>query len=302
MATRLKKIMIGTTLLAVAAGGYAGYAHFTGGEVPTLGLPIGGARAELRTLTMSFWEDIKFKDYKKAASYQAETKRSESSISALVEQVFGLPAQSVDLMEFSVVEAELDSTGNRARLKSRVKAKDLVKGKVHTREVMHFFHRDTPQAAWVLDLDHTVNRLAQQNPGSAPVVTPTPGARVSPPRDTPATAGGMAVEPAAPTVTPPVATGAAAPDAPPTDEAPSPGTRADGQVGTVVPPVVPAVVPPAPASGVPVPRTPEPVEPKPGQPAPGTPGAASEGAAPGTEMGAETEAADNTAPQSAGSR
>ena len=57
----MRKFFIAFALVLVAALTYLGYAHFSGGAVPTFGLPIGGEKARIRHRVQSFFEDVKLK-------------------------------------------------------------------------------------------------------------------------------------------------------------------------------------------------------------------------------------------------
>ena len=67
----MKKAVTALLVLALLVGGYLGVAHFSGGAFSTLGLALGGDRAALRKIALSFLEDIQFKDFVGAASYHA---------------------------------------------------------------------------------------------------------------------------------------------------------------------------------------------------------------------------------------
>ncbi len=75
----MKKVLWLLGLLAIGGGGYVGVAHFSGGAFPTLGLPLGGELGWLRRTTLSFWEDVQFKDFDRAASYHAPMSRTRST-------------------------------------------------------------------------------------------------------------------------------------------------------------------------------------------------------------------------------
>ena len=98
--------------LVFLLGLYLGAAHFSGGAFPTLGLPIGGDRALLRQTTDAFIEDIKFKDFKKAASYHAPDKRDAVDIPFLIERLFVQKPESLDIMSYEIMMSEIDSTNS----------------------------------------------------------------------------------------------------------------------------------------------------------------------------------------------
>ena len=104
--------------LVVVLTVYAGAAHLSGGAFPTFGLPLGGDRGALRQTTQSFLEDIQFKDFDKAASYHAPERREDVDIPFLIQRLFLQKPESLDIMDYEIVFADLDSTATRARVAS----------------------------------------------------------------------------------------------------------------------------------------------------------------------------------------
>lgn len=147
-------------VMVLLAGGYLGAAHFSGGAFPTLGLPLGGERTWIRNTVRAFLEDIQFKDFDRAASYHAPDKRDSIDIPYLLERLFLQKPESLDIMDYEIVFAKIDSTGKRARAKARVKVKNLVKGDIREQELVLFFHRDSPGSPWYMELESSLRRIA----------------------------------------------------------------------------------------------------------------------------------------------
>ncbi len=155
----MKKVLWLVGLLAVGGGGYLAASHLSGGAFPTLGLPLGGDLGWLRKTTMSFWEDIQFKDFERAATYHAPDKQDGVDIPYLIERLFGVKPEGLDIMEYEIVMAEVDSTGLRARVKTRLKVKLLFLDKIKSREFMLFFHRETVDSPWTMELETSLRSL-----------------------------------------------------------------------------------------------------------------------------------------------
>ena len=155
----MKKILIPLALLIAIAGGYVGLSHFSGGAFPTLGLPIGGDEGHLRTVTTQFWEDIQFKDFDKAASYHPPDKQDDVDIPYLIERMFILKPEGLDIISYEIVFAEVDSSGLRARVKSRVKVKNLVNNDINDREIMLYYFRDSTDSPWFMKLESSLHEL-----------------------------------------------------------------------------------------------------------------------------------------------
>lgn len=155
----MKKILLPLAVLAAGAGGYAAAVHLSGGAFYDFGLPLGGDLGELRRTATQFWEDLQFKDFDKAATYHAPGRQDEVDIPYLLERLFQVKPEMLDIMEYEVVLAEIDSTGLRARLKTRIKFKVLVKDKVREQEVMLYFHRETTDSPWYMELETSLRPL-----------------------------------------------------------------------------------------------------------------------------------------------
>ncbi|MFN7143050.1 MAG: hypothetical protein ACK4YP_04690 [Myxococcota bacterium] len=155
----MKKVFWVLVVLVALGGGYLGAAHVSGGAYPTPGLPLGGDRGFVRRAALAFWEDIQFKDFARAASYHAPEVQGTVDIPYLIERLFGIKPEMLDIMEYEVVLADIDSTGLRARVKTRLKVKLLVDGRLAEREVMLYFHRTTADAPWFMELESSLREL-----------------------------------------------------------------------------------------------------------------------------------------------
>ncbi len=156
----MKKALILLVTLGVLAGGYVSVAHFSGGAFPTFGLPIGGDRGLLRRIALSFLEDIKFKDFGAAALYHAPELIETVDIPFLIQRLFQVKPEALDVMDFEVVFAEIDSSGLRARVKVRVKAKLLIDERIIEREMVLYFYRDTVVDPWYMKLEDSLRELS----------------------------------------------------------------------------------------------------------------------------------------------
>lgn len=137
---------------------YLAAAHLSGGRLYTFGLPLGGEVGEVRNQVMSFWEDVQYKDFVRAASYHTPEKRDDVDIPFLLERLFLQKPESIDIMSFEVVDVDIDSTQQRARARSRIKMKDLLREEIKTRELMLYFHRQ--QGQWYMELESSLRQLS----------------------------------------------------------------------------------------------------------------------------------------------
>ena len=155
----MKKLVIAIVALVVLAGGYLAAAHLSGGAFYSFGLRLGGDRGELRRLSRSFLEDIQFKDFKRAASYHAPEKRASVDIPHIIQRLFVQKPEALDIQSYQIVYAEVDSTDNRGRVKTRVKVKDLVRGQIREQELILYWERAGRGAPWYMKLEDSLRQL-----------------------------------------------------------------------------------------------------------------------------------------------
>lgn len=146
-------------LLLVFAGGYLTAAHLSGGAFPTFGLPLGGELGQLRATALAFMEDVQFKDFDHAATYHDPDSQDTVDIPYLLQRLFVMKPEALEIVDYEVVMADLDSSGDRARVKLRVKANDLVREKVFTKEFILYFRRDSKDAPWYMELEDSLRNL-----------------------------------------------------------------------------------------------------------------------------------------------
>jgi len=145
-------------IVAVLGGGYLGAAHFSGGAFPTLGLPLGGETGKLRRTALDFWEDIQFKDFDSAAGYHAPELQDTVDIPYLLQRLFVVKPEMLDILEYEIVMVDIDRSGDRARVRTRLKVKDLIQGKVREKQVMLYFARDDEDSPWHMKLEDSLRR------------------------------------------------------------------------------------------------------------------------------------------------
>ncbi len=155
----MKKAVTALLVLALLLGGYLAVAHVSGGAFSTLGLVLGGDRAELRRMALAFLEDIQFKDFESAASYHAPDIIDSVDIPFLIQRLFAVKPEALDIMDYDIVFAELDSGGLRARVKVRVKVKLLLNERIDERELLLYFERDSVDDPWHMKLEDSLREL-----------------------------------------------------------------------------------------------------------------------------------------------
>jgi hypothetical protein len=155
----MKKVVVAVLVLSLLLGGYLTVAHISGGAFSTLGLLLGGDRGELRRVALAFLEDIQFKDFTSAAGYHSPETRDSVDIPFLIQRLFTVRPEALDIMDYEVVFAEIDESGLRARVKMRVTVKLLLNALINEREVILFFERDTVNDPWYMKLEDSLRQL-----------------------------------------------------------------------------------------------------------------------------------------------
>ncbi len=155
----MKKVVMAVLVLSLLLGGYLTVAHISGGAFSTLGLLLGGDRGDLRRVALAFLEDIQFKDFVSAAGYHSPETRDSVDIPFLIQRLFTVRPEALDIMDYEVVFAEIDESGLRARVKLRVTVKLLLNALINEREVILFFERDTVNDPWYMKLEDSLRQL-----------------------------------------------------------------------------------------------------------------------------------------------
>lgn len=146
----MRTFFIFILLLLALAGGYLLYAQFSGGAVPTFGLPIGGERAEVRHQITRFFEHVKFKN-KSALASLVSADASAAELDNFLTQTFGVDPNQVDLQKVDVESVELDSSKNRARAVVRLRGNNLAEQRALDVSRLVFLYKDK-QGKWLLDI------------------------------------------------------------------------------------------------------------------------------------------------------
>ncbi len=111
----MKKVGLALSLLLV--GGFALLLGLSQG-----GLNLGGLKlawnedkAQLEELAYSFLEDLQYKDFKKAASYHTHADQKKVDIPKLIERLFQVKPEQLNIRDLKITEVRIDRSGDRAR-------------------------------------------------------------------------------------------------------------------------------------------------------------------------------------------
>lgn len=114
-------------------------------------------RKTLESLAMSFMEDIQFKDFDKAASYHHPDDRAKQDIPLLIERIFQIKPEMLDIMNFSILDTQMDSSQKRGRVKVKTKVHRLNTDDFRDVELMLYFHNQ--DGKWYMELESSLRKL-----------------------------------------------------------------------------------------------------------------------------------------------
>lgn len=146
----MRKLIFGLLLLALAGGGLF---YVTGGarQHAPIGVMLNSDTRRVSELSQKFFEDIQFKDFKAAAQYSSPEDRETADIPKLIERLFQVKPELLDLQRYEVVSADLDSSRKRARVKLMSEVKLLNTAEQRKPEVLLYWKK-APSGQWHMDL------------------------------------------------------------------------------------------------------------------------------------------------------
>lgn len=148
----MKKSTIAFFLVILALGGYFVY-DAQWGRSFFLGL-FSEDQKIFSKLALSFMEDIKFKDFEKAATYHSPEDQEKVNIPQLIERLFRVKPELLDIMEYQVLDTSMDSSKKRGRVKIKAKVHMLNSDKIEQPEMILYFHHKNGK--WFMELESSL--------------------------------------------------------------------------------------------------------------------------------------------------
>ena len=128
------------TVLICIVLGVAGYFY--------LNVSFQPGRSYVEDLSQRFMEDLQFKDFRSSALYHHHLDQDRVDVGRMLEALFMVKPEMLDIREYRIVKAEIDSTGNRARVHLNTKFQRLnVASKPEEGEIILYWlkrHPDCP--------------------------------------------------------------------------------------------------------------------------------------------------------------
>ncbi len=154
-------------VLLIACIGYLTYAHFSGGSVPTFGLPLGGERAQIRLRTLSFFEHVKFKNASALEDFVSATSGPEELTHYLL-TLLGIGPDQIDLHHVTIEHVELNTAETRARARVTFTGQDLSQQKPFSLSKIIFLFKNT-EGVWLVDIKSVAPASASAQALTEPV-------------------------------------------------------------------------------------------------------------------------------------
>ncbi len=95
----------------------------------------------LKNLTIDFLEDIKFKDFDNAASYHTQEDQATVDIPHLLERLFKIKPELVDIMKYEITGVDIDRGGSRARVRTQTTIKVLNTEELREPDVIFYWQK-----------------------------------------------------------------------------------------------------------------------------------------------------------------
>lgn len=111
----------------------------------------------LHDMTYKFWEDIQFKDFTSAAQYHEEHLREKLDIPYLIERIFYVKPEFLDIRTIDILEVHIDSSGERGRVLTRLLVRLLNTGETEEPEVVVYWY--TKNGQWFMRLESSLRKL-----------------------------------------------------------------------------------------------------------------------------------------------
>lgn len=148
----MKKSTIAFIIVILTLTGYFAY-DAQWGRTLLIGL-FSEDRKILEQMSLSFLEDIKYKDFKSAATYHHPENQKQANIPKLIERLFKVKPELLDIMEYEILETTLDSSKKRGRVKLKAKVNLLNTNKIKNPEMILYYHKKDEK--WYMELESSL--------------------------------------------------------------------------------------------------------------------------------------------------
>jgi hypothetical protein len=146
----MRKLLVLVFLLALAGGSFALFMHGNRANAP-LGVMLNAQTRQVTELGRQFMEAVQYKDFKAAAELSPPGDREKADIPKLIERLFLVKPEQLQIDKVQLLVADVDSTGKRARTKFGTDVKLLNSQELRHPEIMLYWKK-APDGRWYMDL------------------------------------------------------------------------------------------------------------------------------------------------------
>lgn len=146
----MRKLFVLVLLLALAGGAFAVFMHGNRANAP-LGVLLNAQTREVTELGRQFMEAVQYKDFKAAAQLSPPEDREKADVPKLIERLFLVKPEQLQIDKVQLLTADVDTTGKRARTKFGTDVKLLNSAELRHPEVMLYW-RKAQDGKWYMDL------------------------------------------------------------------------------------------------------------------------------------------------------
>lgn len=145
----MRVLLIFVALLALAGGGFYFMQSSQIGQAP-LGALVSSENQALIKAGRAFMEDIRYKDFKAAAKHSLPEQQGKYDIPALIERLFQVKPEFMDIQNYEITSVDTDSSGERARVHIKSDVKLLNSDERRQPEVILYYKKQA--GSWFMDL------------------------------------------------------------------------------------------------------------------------------------------------------
>ena len=98
--------------------------------------------------------DTQFKDFVKAATYHTPEDQEQVDIPHLIERLFKIKPEFLDIMKYEITDVDIDKSGTRARVKTHSIVKVLNTDKIEEPDIIFYWHKQDGQ--WYMQLESSL--------------------------------------------------------------------------------------------------------------------------------------------------
>lgn len=153
----MKKVVLIFVLLVTLATGLLYMTKTSGTGISTAFNQVASEDVKhLRERSKDFLEDLQYKDFDKAGSYHSTKDRKSVDIADLIERLFAVKPEFLDIMRYEIKKVEIDRSGDRAKVKTETTVKILNTDKIKKPEIILYWRKD-PKEGWVMILESSLH-------------------------------------------------------------------------------------------------------------------------------------------------